>query len=190
MCWRRCKVRRVDLRTGGLVVMRWTRYPSHSAAVRAISGALGEDGSSLRRSVIEQLVNGTRPHYHGFEARRCCDGRGGVDGDDEGGGSEGDQDAAARPGCGRTTIPQLGDASAAAPDELFSPVREAELAEELLADPRVPPRREGLVSIDVLASLFAARGDGLKSTISELARCESDTLAACDLRLGSSLGNH
>jgi hypothetical protein len=49
-------------------------------------------------------------------------------------------------------------------------VREPELVEELLVNPRVP-RREGLVGTSVLASVFAARGDGVKSAICELARC-------------------
>ena len=49
---------------------------------------------------------------------------------------------------------------------------DAELAEELLADPRAPPRREGRVGVDALAALFAARGDGVKNALREIARSE------------------
>ena len=74
--------------------MRWTRYPSHSAAVRALDSAVGGDGG-LRRGMIERLVNGDRPHFNGFEARRC-DGQHDDDDDDGGGGDDDDGQACAR----------------------------------------------------------------------------------------------
>ena len=83
--------------------MRWTRYPSHSAAVRALDSAMGGDGG-LRRGMIERLVNGGKPHHNGFEARRCDD-HGEGDGGGGGGGSAADDDGAsidgAPPSCFR-----------------------------------------------------------------------------------------
>jgi len=72
-------VRRVDAKTGELL-MPWRRFPSQSAAVRALN-------HEISASMISMLVNGVKPQHNGFEGRLCGDRDGGDDDDDDEAGS-------------------------------------------------------------------------------------------------------